>query len=198
MRINRKLNIVFPVDTEEHGTIHVHSTPISREVFERHFLVISKTFAALYAEGLTVLAGPRVAAMMLRRVAENTARGDGSNEWNAVDGIERALMPEMRRLTNVLIPTPAGYEVLPYQEVVSRKMLDPDDVSEVEGVLAFFTVASSMHRADALVGILAGLNSLWAVQTTSQSCTEYRDSLLTSTQEESTGEMEEITSSLPS
>ena len=33
MKIDRKLNIVIPVETESKGLIYVHSTPISRDVF---------------------------------------------------------------------------------------------------------------------------------------------------------------------
>ena len=56
MKINRALNLVIPIDSEK-GQLFVHSTPISREIFEQYFLVISKTFAAIFSEGLGAIAG---------------------------------------------------------------------------------------------------------------------------------------------
>lgn len=182
MRISRRLNLVLPVDTER-GEIYVHSTPISREVFERHFLVLSKTFAAIYQEGLTVTAGPRVAALMLRQIATDMG------VWEGPDGVENGLVAEIRRLTNVITPKEeGGYQILPYHDALRQKLLDADDVSEIEGVLSFFTVVSQMHRPNDLVTILAGMGSLWGVQTTLSNSTEFASSLPISTTAATTGE----------
>lgn len=187
MRINRRLNLVFPVDTDK-GEIYIHSTPISREVFERFFLVLSKTFSAIYQEGLNVMAGPRIAMLMLRQIATDMG------VWEGQDGVENGLVAEIRRLTNVIIPKEGGgYQIFPYHDVLRQKMLDPDDVSEIEGVLSFFTVVSAMHRPADLVTILAGMGSLWGAQTTSSNSTEYANSLPTSTTVETTGETSTVT-----
>ncbi len=183
MRINRKLNIVFPIDTEA-GTVYVHSTPISREVFEKYFLVIAKTFSAIYREGLEVMSGPRVAAMMLKRVATSM------NEWDGADGVENGLIAEMHRLSNFVMPSDSGWTTIPFQDALNRKLLDPDDLSEAEGVLCFFTLAASMHRPADLTAVLNGMTSLWGAQTTSLNCTEYARSLPISTVTDSSGETE--------
>jgi len=190
MRLDKKLNLVFPVETDA-GTIYVHSTPISREVFERYFLVVSKAFAAIYGEGLQLIAGPRVAYLMLKKIAED--RG----EWDGADGVHNGLIAEIRRLTNVVVSTDRGWRPIPYHIAVEHGQLDEQDVAEVEGMLCFFTCASAMHLRSQLTAILAGMTSLWGAQTTSLTCTEYAASLTTSTVTASSGATEEITLSVP-
>lgn len=190
MKLDRNLNFVVPVDTDAGTAVYVHATPISRAVFEEHYLVISKTFAAIHQQGLAALSGPRVAALLLRDVAKRTAGLEvGENAWDGPTGVERTLLPEIRRLTNVIVPTDDGYRTLPYQEVVDKKQhMSADDVAEVEGILAFFTVASAMHRRSQLQIILSGAASLWAAQVTSLNCTEYAASLQTASETDSSGE----------
>ena len=193
MRINRKLNLVFPIDTDK-GVVYVHSTPISRAVFEKYYFVISKVFSRIVGEGPAYLAtsGPRVAAIMLRDVAQDLGR------WDGPDGVERGLVAEVRRLTNALMPAEAGgWEMVPFQEVVDRKLLDEDDVAEAEGLLTFFICSSAMYRAAEAEDLLTGSLSIWDAQISSLSCTEYRDSLPTSTETASSGETVP-TSSVPS
>lgn len=185
MKIDRKLNLVFPIDTDA-GTVYVHSTPISREVFEQFFLVIGKTFSALYAEGLNVMAGPRVAMMLLKKIAEETGVWDGPN------GVERGLVAEVRRLTNVIVRSDDGnWSSIPYQEALARKMIDDEDASEAEGAVVFFICASAMHRREQLRPILIGMASLWGSQITSYSSTEFGVSLRTSTETDNSGETTE-------
>ena len=70
MKIDNKLNLVVQVEGEE-GTLFVHSMPLSRMVWERYFVVLSKTFSAMIAEGMSFISGPRIAALMLRKVADH-------------------------------------------------------------------------------------------------------------------------------
>ena len=102
MRINKALNLVIPVDWEMGGQIFVHSTPISREVFEQYFLVISKTFAAIFSQGLGAVAGPRIAYLMLKKTAEDMGL------WAGPAGVGAGLMNEMIRLSNVIMPDEKG------------------------------------------------------------------------------------------
>lgn len=187
MKINRKLNLVIPVDRGDEGTIYVHSTPISREVFERYFLVISKTFAAIYTEGLGIAAGPRVASLLLRKVAEDMGGTDERARAAAWEDVQNGLMAEIKRLTNVVVSGHGGWTTLPFQEAVDRKMLDPDDASEVENALAFFTVASAMHKKSELPTILTGAASLWGGQIVSSNSTEFAASLPISTPDGNSG-----------
>ena len=123
MRIDKKLNLVIPVDGTARGTIYVHSTPISRDVFEKYFMVLSKTFAQIYKQGLDIYAGPRVAALLLRKTAEEMDVLDG------FDGVENGLMAEMLRLTNVIYSDEGGWRTMPYEDAVNQKILDSEDVS---------------------------------------------------------------------
>jgi hypothetical protein len=177
VRINDKLNLVIPVDTDS-GTVYVHSTPLSREMFEEYFMLVSKTFAAIYRQGLEIVAGPRVAMLLLKQVARELGLLEGPKREPAA-----TFIAEIRRLTNVAIPGEHGLEIYPLQDVVDRDLLDPDDLSEVEGAVTFFMCASAMHRRKELPTILAGMTSLWNAQTTSLGFTAYLDSLPTSTEE---------------
>jgi hypothetical protein len=181
MKIDRKLNLVVPVERAPGETVYVHAMPLGREVFERYFLVISKAFAAIYNEGLGFVAGPRVAAMLIRRVAEDL------NVWDGPEGVEAGLVAEMRRLSNVLAPSPKGWTQIPLQQAIDQGFIDEADASEVENAIAFFTVASAMHRRAELKDVLEGASKLWGAHVSSLNCTEYTASLPTSTEGETTG-----------
>lgn len=171
MILNQKLNLVIPVEQSNGTTAYVHSVPISREVFERYHLVIAKTFARIFAMGLGEVAGPRVAALVMKSVAEELG------QWDGPTGVEKGLIAEVRRLTNVIAPGGP----IPMQEAVDKKFFTPDDQSEVENAIAFFTVACSMLRRAQLAVAQDGLVQLWGGLTTSLNCTEFAASLLTST-----------------
>ena len=172
MRISQKLNIVIPLDTDG-GTIYVHSAPVSREVFERYYLVLGRTFSAIYRQGLEIMSGPRVAMLLLK---------DQARQMGVEEDVQRGLVNEIRRLTNVVVQTPdRGWETLPLDTAISRQMIDADDASEVDNALAFFTVVSTMHRREDQQTILDGVRSLWGAETTSLNSTEYADFLRTST-----------------
>lgn len=181
MKLDKRLNLIIPVERPDGSSIYVHSTPISRAVFERYFLLISKTFTAIYTQGLGITAGPRVAAMLLKRLAVE------AGEWDGPEGVEAGLMAEIRRLTNVVAPGSNGWQTIPYQEAVDQKHLDEGDASEVENALVFFTVASSMHRKAELTGILEGISKLWGAQTDSLNSTEFANSLQTLTATDNSG-----------
>lgn len=186
MRINKKLNIVIPF---EGG--HVHSTPISREIFEKYFESISKAMTSIYKGGLGTMAGPRVASLMLKKHAIE----DGC--WEGPDGVESGLMNEIKRLSNVIVPGDRGWITSPYYDAIQKELLDSDEISEVENALVFFTLASAFHKKNELPGILLGANKFWGSETTFLNSTEYANSLKTLTEAENTGE-KVIHSSIPS
>lgn len=187
MRIDRKLNLVLPIERDG-GTIYVHSTPIGREVFERYFLPISKAFTAIYAEGLGTTGGPRVAAMMLRKISEDMG------QWEGAEGVEAGLMNEIRRLSNVAVLGPGGWTQMPLQDAVDQDFFSEDERSEVENVLVFFMVASAMHLRKELDGVIAIASRLWQARAESRSFTDFRNSLPISTLVASPGET--VTASL--
>ena len=177
MRLNRRLNLVVPVE-QDRGTTHVFSTLIQREVFEQNVMLIGRTHAMMWGLGLgDPTAGPRVAAMMLKKVGEQLK-------------LEReceSLLAEIRRLSNVLVPTDGGYETVPLEDVLKKKILDEDDWSEVENAIVFFTVASWMHKRTDQIPVVGEALQIWGAQLVSSTITEYRSSLTTSNEAASSG-----------
>ena len=182
MKIDKRLNLVTDVVTEE-GTVFVHSAPISREVFEKYFLVISKTFSAIIGEGLSFISGPRVAALMLKKIATDLG------EWEGRDGVNNGLMAEIRRLSNVVMPSETGWRTYPLQDVIDKEMLDESDISEVEGIIAFFICASAMSRKNELKAVLERM-VLWGSSITLLNSTAFAGSLPISTQEKTSAPTE--------
>jgi hypothetical protein len=188
MKLDRRLNIVLSLETPS-GPIYVHSAPISREVFELYFSVISQTFAAIYSEGHGPISGPRIAALLLKQVATSIPRPTRDEPTRtAWPDVERGLMNEIRRLTNVIMPGPKGWMTIPLEEGLRTNNIDAMDASEVENAIVFFTVCSIMHRKADLPDVLAIMSKLWGAQTTSSNCTEFSASLPTSIADENSGE----------
>ena len=117
MRLNERLNLVLPVDRDG-TTVYVHSTPISREVFERFYLPIAKTLAKVGTNDLGMVSGPRVAALILKDAAKECGM------WEGEQGVERGLLPEIRRLTNVVAFGPDGWRPFPFDKAISEKFFD--------------------------------------------------------------------------
>jgi hypothetical protein len=195
--LDKRLNLVLPI---EHGDklLYVHAMPIRRETFEQYFLVISKTFAAIYKDNLQLFAGARVCALMMREVSKETLRSDGRTWWEGSDGVDAGLLGEIRRLANVVCTDDSGRWIsMPYEDAVKHHLLDEDDIQEVEGTLAFFTVNYAIHKREVARGILSSSGELWGWQITSSDLSEFKTSLTTSTREGSTGGTE-TPSSIPS
>jgi hypothetical protein len=178
VKLNRKLNLVLTIETDG-GNLHIHSTPIGREVFEENFLVISRAFTAVYTNGLGPVTGPRVAALLLKQEAI------ALNVWERT---QQSLMAEIHRLTSVIIPGDSGWEPMPFDIARKRGVIDDETAAEVENSLVYFTCASSIHLKTEFSVAMEGLSTLWGAQTTLLSATEFTNSLLISTPEETTGE----------
>ena len=184
--IDRKLNLVIPVENGDQ-TSYVHSTPISRQVFEANFEAIGRTFSRIYGGGYGLMAGPRIAAMMLRKVAEDFGGDDPTARAASLALVESSLMNEVRRLSNWVAVGPSGWASIPYQEAVDKKLISEDDAAEVENALVFFTVASSMHKKSELPIILAGASKIWGARIELSNSTAFAASLRTSTEAASSG-----------
>lgn len=190
IKLDKKLNIVLPIDSG-----WVHSTPVSYEIFEKYFIPISKAFARVFNEGLGTFAGPRVAYLMLKKVAEE----DGNWETPDGQGVGQGLLNEIIRLSNVILPAEGGHGwiTMPLYEVLRQSKLDHDEKSEVLNGLVFFTLASSMARKTDLRGMLSGIVKFWDGQITSLDSTAYLASLPISTPVEPTGPKDPV-SPIPS
>lgn len=190
MKLNEKLHLVVPVyaDADAADPQHyVHSAPISREIFEANFLLLSKTFTAIHAEGLGEIGGPRVACLVMREVAKRMRDEERC----------QALMNEIRRLTNVLTRDGARWVMMPFQDAMDRKIIDGDDLSEVENAIVFFTVLTVMHPRRTLATYLNGAVSLWGAQTSPLDCSAFGASLPISTATDNTGATPIPASSVP-
>lgn len=127
MKISRNMHLIIPVQTEL-GTAYIHSAPISKEVYREHFFILSKTFSAIFSEGLGVVAGPRVAYLMLERICKDTQTG-GGNIWDGPDGVRNTLVNEIIRLSNLVYPVDGkGWDTKPLDVALEREIVDLDEV----------------------------------------------------------------------
>jgi hypothetical protein len=183
MRIDQKLNLVFPVDTPNGGTAYVYSSPISRSVFEKYYDVLGKVFSRCF-DGQDpkhiALTAPQIAYAALKTIAS------ASGEWEGAVGVRAGLVNEIVRLSTVFHIGDRGWESVPMDIAVKREILDEDNEAEVLSTLIFFTVISKV-APKALAGtFLEMAGSLRGWQFTSLGCTEYMSSLPISTETETT------------
>jgi hypothetical protein len=184
MKINRALNLVMPIDTDT-GKVFVHSVPISREVFETYFLVMSKVFAAIFSQGLGAVSGPRIAYLMLQQIA--TEMG----QW---EDVKKGLINEIVRLSNVAYLTDKGWQSLPLYTALQQGILSEDDRHDIEGELIFFTLVASMNKRGQILAIMTAVNGLWGSDVSSLDFTAFKNSLPTSTPDDNSGETPTISS----
>lgn len=175
-QIDRKLNLVLTYPRTGVAPLHIHATAISLQVFETYYLIIARAFATINTIAGGVAGGPRIANLELKRAATDL-------------GMDPApLLAEIKRLSSVARSTDKGWENLPLPEAIAKKMLDEDEVSEVENALAFFTVVSRMYRKSDLVGVLGMMTEIWGARIVSSNSTAFKDSLAIWTPTDSTGE----------
>lgn len=176
--ISRKLNIVLnPFQTKD-GLAYVHSIPVGRQTFEMCFRPMARAMSAIVSEGIGPITGPSIAALLLQQEANLIGEGDA---------ISQTLIPEIKRLTNVIIAGSGA--VMPYGVAEQRNLLDDEQRSEIENLLVFFTLVSWIKLPEGLSSGLGleGLRQLWKVQTTSLEPTAFMSSLKTSTKDANTG-----------
>lgn len=190
MRLNERLNLVLKVDCKV-GTVYVHSIPINAETFDLYYRPLAKVMADIGNDGLGMNAGPRVTFLLLRDAAKQLG------VWEGEQGIERGLLPEIRRLTNVLMFQNGVWGQVPFEKAITDGFFDQGDQREVENAIIFFTVLSHMGKKVEKPILLPGFASQSGMVTTSLNCTEYGASLPTSTETENTG-VKATQSSIPS
>lgn len=188
--IDKRLNLVIPILREDETKLYVHSTPIRHETFEAHYMVLAKTFSTLMHNGLDPSSGPAVAAMVLKDVARNTTRGPGLNWFDGPDGVggEAGLLAEFVRLSNVVVPSKAGWGTLPLRSALDQRLLDSEEESEVINRIAFFMVVSLVPSKPDRGKLIEGMARIYDLRTTYFNSTEYATSLKILTKDETTGE----------
>lgn len=194
MKIARNMNLIIPVESEM-GSAYVHSTPISKEVYREHFFILGKVFSAIFSEGLGVVAGPRLAYLMLERICLGSSQ-EGANVWDGDRGVRNTLVNEIIRLSNLVYPVEGkGWDTKPLEVALDRGIVDLDDVI---GELIFFTCVSSINKPAQAQGLMKEVNGVWNSQTTSLSLTDWMRSFLTSKPDASSGETASTSSALSS
>ena len=181
MRIDEKLNIVVPVRREDgEPGAYVYHAPISREVFEAHFRALSLMHSEIVGRDPSYMgSGIHCASLIFRDVAAAEAAKRGPQ------GVDRSqsLFGEIKRLTTVLAPSAAGWELLPVDAAIAAGHLTADEWSEVESALVFFTgaywMASSNRRREVMMTVASILGS----STTSSLPSEFAAGLPRSTPE---------------
>ncbi len=191
MQINRNLNLVIPVERGEPGDdgyelLYVHSAPIDYELFQRYYLVLSKTFATIGQQGLGVIGAPRIAANLLEDVARTTYRAPGVSWWEGDDGVERGLLGEIARLSNLLSPSDKGWQTVMFDVARSPQadkppLLSKEEAGDVLNQATFFTVTWHASPRVSRINSVESAARLYAAQTTSLNCMEYARSLTTPT-----------------
>lgn len=185
MKITRAMNFIVPVETEL-GTAYIHSTPISKEVYKEHFFILSKTFSLIFSEGLGIVAGPRIAYLMLEKVSQD------KGVWDSANGVKNTLVNEVIRLSNLVYPVEGkGWDTKPLDVALDSGLVELD---EVIGEIVFFTCVSAINKPEQARGLMSQVSGLWNSATTSLSLMAWIDSLVTSKQPASSGEMESTSS----
>jgi hypothetical protein len=180
IRIDKRLNLVVPITQADGSQIFVHSAPISADIFHAHYKPMAKALSAIYASGTGLMAA-RIAHLALKDAALELG------VWDGPGGVERGLIAEIHRLTNVLATGKDGWEALPYGHAKASSIISPDEADEIEGAICFFTLGCSLHRRAEAESLLKGASQLWGAQIESLNSTEYMNFLRTSTAAGSTG-----------
>ena len=184
MKIDRNLSLVMQVQTENNGTVHIHSTSISRSVFEQFYLELGKVFSQCFDsinQAHLALSAPQLAYPALKSIATK------AGNWDGAGGVKFGLINEIIRLTNVIVSTEKGWETMPFDIAVKNEVLNEDEEAEVLSSLVFFTAISKVAPKDLKNSFLEMAGSLRNWELMSLDAMEYQTGLPTLTKKGNTG-----------
>jgi len=173
------------VQTDENGLIHVHSTSISRSVFEQFYLELGKVFSQCFdgvSEAHLAMTAPQLAYPALKSIAAK------AGNWDGTGGVKFGLVNEIIRLTNVLVNTEKGWETLSFDTAVKKGILSEDEEADVLSSLIFFTAISKVAPKEFKDSFLEMAGAFRKWELTSLVCTEYMNGLQILTKTDNTGE----------
>ncbi len=179
MNLNDNQKLILDI-----GDLKAFHSPISTEVYESNFRILSETYGTIYDRGAqnALRIGPRIASLTLVEEGQRVAmqRGDlAEKDQPAPDAGATAFLKEIKRLTTILCPSQDGWDYLPVDAAINQKKIDAEDWKEVESMLVFFTCTYySLPRKERHT--IFDLMKMWEVATTVLSCEEYASSLPTS------------------
>jgi hypothetical protein len=131
----------MPIQTEENGTVYIHSASVSRDIFEQFYLELGKVFSECFDsinQAHLVLSAPQLAYPALKSICIK------AGNWDGVGGVKFGLVNEIIRLTNVIFAGEKGWETLPFDAAVKRGILGEDEEAETLSNLIFFTAISKV------------------------------------------------------
>ena len=184
MKIDRNLSLVMQVQTDENGLVYVHSSSISRSVFEQFYLEIGKVFSQCFDsvnQAHLALSAPQLAYPALKSISMK------AGNWDGAGGVKFGLVNEIVRLTSVLVSGEKGWETIPLDTAVKRNVINEDEEAEILSSLVFFTAISKVAPKDLKNSFLEMAGALRNWELTSSDSTEYLNGLPILTKKESTG-----------
>lgn len=186
MRIERDLTLILPIERDDGVILFAHSTPISEETFVAFHRPLSMTYAQLVADGLIGSGGIRNADLVLKDIAQRSGLWEDDRETKRI-GVERGLMAEIRRLTNVFAPTDKKWEMVPLDDCVNRDILSVREAREVTAGACFFTLVSRNFPRQNLREFLQVCSGRIGAHVSYSSCSELMSSLPTLTGDGNSG-----------
>ncbi len=189
--INKRLNLVIPIEREDGTTLYVHAMPIARETFETYYMVLAKTWNTFANNQLNHVSAPTIAYLTLRDVARQTQRLPGMSWDEGPDGIsgEMGLVANMVRMANVITPqTTDNTGATPLQIALDKGIVTEEEKHEVLNILTFFTVVSHAAPKDMGRAFLMASSQILQMPTTYSTVMEYARFLRTSTDAATIGE----------
>ena len=197
MRIDKRLHLVVPIyeDNSDDSPVvaYVHSVPLAEAIVDKYFMVLGQTYNAIFSQGLGFVAGPGHAMRVLRHIAEE--RG-AWHDKDGIAGVERGLVEEIRRLTNVAaIDKDGKWNALPLQVALDQGIISKEDKSEVENAIAFFIATCATLNRSQREGVLRAAGEIWGAQISSLDFTGWLNSLRTSTATVNSGERSPVVAS---
>lgn len=187
MRIERNLSLALPIERDDGVILFAHSTPIEEATFIAYHRPLSMAYAQLDADRLIANGGIRCADLVLQKVSEMIGVWKDDPQTKTI-GVERGLLGEIRRLTNVFAPTGTKWEAVPLDECVNRDVLSAREAREVAAAAVFFCASSRMFPRQNLKEMLQLCSGRIGAHVTYSSVTELASSLPTLTAGENSGE----------
>jgi|SRR6185437_9034328 len=186
VRIDRNLNLILPIERDDGVVLFAHSSPIDEAVFIAYHRPLNMTYAQLDADGLIRSGGIRNADLILKDVCERIGAWKDEPTEKRI-GVERGLLAEIRRLTNVFVPTEKGWQMVGLDDCVRGEFLSQREAREVQAGAVFFTCASRNFPRQNLKEFLQLCSGRIGALVSYSSCTEFQSSLPTLTAGESSG-----------
>jgi hypothetical protein len=186
MRIDKDLNLILPIERDDGVILFAHSTPINEDIFIAFHRPLSITYAQLSADGLVGNGGIRNADLVLKDVATRIGLWADDPKEKRI-GVERGLLAEVRRLTNVFAPSTKSWEMVPLDDCVGHDILSAREAREVQAAAVFFTCASRNFPRQNLKQFLQMCSSRIGAHVSFLACAEFLPSLPTWTGDASSG-----------